>query len=117
MKRLFLASVAGLAALTMMQSANAADIARRQAMPTKAPAYFAPYNWTEEWTFGGHSARMSFWHRPLHAMTDAFTAAGFRISVISEPPPAPDTPRELLPPDMAGGTAFLGFLFFVLQAD
>jgi hypothetical protein len=27
---------------------------------------------------------MSFWHRPLHAMTDAFTAAGFRIAVISE---------------------------------
>jgi outer membrane immunogenic protein len=46
MKRLILAGVAGLAALTMMQSANAADIARRQAMPTKAPAYFAPYNWS-----------------------------------------------------------------------
>src|SRR5689334_22653977 len=46
MKRLILASVAGLAALTMMNSANAADIARRQAMPTKAPAYFAPYNWS-----------------------------------------------------------------------
>ena len=46
MKRLILAGAAGLAALTMMQSANAADIARRQAMPTKAPAYFAPYNWS-----------------------------------------------------------------------
>jgi outer membrane immunogenic protein len=46
MKRLILAGVAGLAALTMITSANAADIARRQAMPTKAPAYFAPYNWT-----------------------------------------------------------------------
>ena len=43
---------------------------------------------------------MSFWHRPLHAMTDAFTAAGFRISVISEPAPAPAA-RELFPDDIA----------------
>lgn len=34
---------------------------------------------------GGQTALMSFWHRPLHAMTDAFTAVGFRICVISEP--------------------------------
>jgi outer membrane immunogenic protein len=46
MKRLILAGIAGLAALMTVTSANAADIARRQAMPTKAPAYFAPYNWT-----------------------------------------------------------------------
>ena len=49
--------------------------------------YFATYNWTEEWTMGGQTAPMSFWNRPLHAMTDAFTAAGFRIAVISEPSP------------------------------
>jgi hypothetical protein len=30
---------------------------------------------------------MSFWNRPLHAMTDSFTFAGFRISIISEPLP------------------------------
>ncbi|MGZ6867965.1 MAG: methyltransferase domain-containing protein, partial [Blastococcus sp.] len=64
----------------------------------RTESYFETYNWTGEWTFGGHDALMSFWHRPLHAMTDAFTAAGFRISVISEPPPAPDTPRDLIPP-------------------
>jgi len=60
---------------------------------------------------------MSFWTRPLHAMTDAFTAAGFRIAVISEPPPAPGA-RELFTgrlPDTPSG-AFLCFLFFVLQA-
>ena len=49
-------------------------------------------------------------------MTDAFTAAGFRIAVISEPPAAPDTPRELFPPEFEGRTTFLGFLFFVLEA-
>ena len=50
-------------------------------------------------------------------MTDAFTAAGFRIAVISEPPPAPGA-RELFPEILADiRSAFLCFLFFVLQAD
>jgi len=62
---------------------------------------------------------MIFWTRPLHAMTEAFTAAGFRINVISEPPIAPDTPRELLPDFLADKPekAFLCFLFFVLEAS
>ena len=77
--------------------------------------YFATSNWTDEWTMGGQTARMSFWHRPLHAMTDAFTAAGFRIAVISEPEPAPAA-RELFPDDIAAKPRFLCFLFFVLQA-
>ncbi|HEY5378322.1 MAG TPA: outer membrane protein [Pseudolabrys sp.] len=46
MKRLVLASLGVLAVATIMSSANAADIARRHAMPTKAPLYAAPYNWT-----------------------------------------------------------------------
>ncbi len=58
--------------------------------------YFATCNRTEEWNMGGHTALMSFWTRPLHAMTDAFTAAGFRMAAISEPPPAPGA-RELSP--------------------
>ena len=77
--------------------------------------YFETYNWTEEWTIGGQAVPMSFWHRPLHAMTDAFTAAGFRISVISEPPPA-SAAYELFPDDLAAKPRFLCFLFFVLQA-
>ena len=81
------------------------------------PDYFATYNYISEWTAGGRSALLSFWTRPLHAMTDAFTAAGFRISVISEPAVAPDTPRELLPDKIADRRRFLCFLFFVLQAD
>jgi SAM-dependent methyltransferase len=80
--------------------------------------YFATYNWSEEWTHGGHTAQMSFWTRPLHAMTDAFTAAGFRIAVVSEPPPAPGA-RELFPNHLPGtpSGAFLCFLFFVLEAS
>jgi outer membrane immunogenic protein len=47
MKRVVLAGIGALAVVTMMGPANAADIARRQAMPTKAPIYMAPaYNWT-----------------------------------------------------------------------
>jgi hypothetical protein len=56
------------------------------------------------------------WHRPLQTMTDAFTAAGFRISVISEPPVAADTPPELLPQGMKHPTRFISFIFFVLEA-
>jgi hypothetical protein len=44
--------------------------------------YFATYNWTEEWTMGGQSTLMSFWERPLHAMTDAFITAGFLFFVL-----------------------------------
>lgn len=78
--------------------------------------YFATCDYTVEWTAGEQSAVLRFWDRPLHAMTGAFTAAGFRISVISEPAVASDTPRELLPDDIGDGRRFLCFLFFVLQA-
>ncbi|GLX01373.1 methyltransferase [Microtetraspora sp. NBRC 16547] len=81
------------------------------------PDYFATYNYVDEWTVGGQTALLSFWTRPLHAMTDAFTAAGFRITVISEPAVAPDTPRELLPDRIADRRRFLCFLFFVLHAS
>jgi SAM-dependent methyltransferase len=79
--------------------------------------YFATFQWSEENTFSGQSAVLTYWHRPLHAMTGAFTAAGFRIAVISEPHPAPGA-RELFPDTLADkpSGAFLCFLFFVLQA-
>jgi SAM-dependent methyltransferase len=78
--------------------------------------YLATYSWTEEWAMGGQTALMSFWHRPLHAMTDAFTTAGFRISVISEPQPVPEA-RELDPDGFRMLTTNPSFLFFVLHAD
>jgi SAM-dependent methyltransferase len=90
-------------------------IALMQREAGRKPDYFATRNRTEEWIMGGRTALMSFWTRPLHAMTDAFTAAGFRIAVISEPPPAPGA-RELFPEILADiPSAFLCFLFFVLQ--
>ena len=77
--------------------------------------YFAVTRYSEDYTLDGQTVWLTFWHRPLHAMTDAFAAAGFRIATVSEPPPAPDTPPELLPPEL-GGRPFMCFLFFVLEA-
>jgi SAM-dependent methyltransferase len=73
--------------------------------------YFATREWTFEWTFGGHRAPMTFWNRPLHAITDAFTAAGFRIAVLSEPP-VPQGAPALSPNPPPGASPC--FLFFVL---
>ncbi len=77
--------------------------------------YFETIRWSDENTFAGQTAVLTYWHRPLHAMTDAFTKAGFRISVISEPPPAPGA-RELFPAEIEAKPRFLCFLFFVLEA-
>lgn len=49
-------------------------------------------------------------------MTDAFAAAGFHIATLSEPPPAANSPPELLPPTLDEGGSFLCFLFVVLEA-
>jgi SAM-dependent methyltransferase len=78
--------------------------------------YFALTQWSDEYTFGGRTTRLTFWHRPLHAMTDAFAGAGFHTAVIGEPPVSPETPRELLPPQLGDRRRFLCFLFFVLEA-
>jgi SAM-dependent methyltransferase len=75
--------------------------------------YFQVCQRTEEWTIGDQTALISFWHRPLHAMTEAFTTAGFTISVISEPEPDPAA-RELFPDDITDKPRFL---FFVLHAS
>ena len=65
---------------------------------------------------GGQVVPMRFWSRPLHAMTDAFTAAGFRIAVISEPQPLP-VARELFPADLEQLATRPSMLLFVLRAE
>jgi ubiquinone/menaquinone biosynthesis C-methylase UbiE len=82
--------------------------------------YFQTRSRIEEWTFGSHSGQVTFWDRPLHAMIDAFIAADFRIAVVSEPSPAPDTPRELLSDyirDNNPSGSFVAWLFFVLETS
>lgn len=77
--------------------------------------YFATYEFTEEWTLGGTTVTMRFWHRPLHAMADAFAAAGFQIDVISEPQPDPAA-RDLFPEAFASLSTKPRFLFFATHA-
>ena len=79
--------------------------------------YFATHEYFEEYAFGGQDVVLSHWHRPLHAVISEFTAAGFRIAVVSEPPPAPGA-REAFPEVFAKRASgeFVCFLFFVLEA-
>lgn len=80
-------------------------------------SYFTTHAYAEEYTFSGQSVELALWHRPLPAITSAFTQAGFRIAVISEPAPAPGAherfPDQVKTPD----SAFLCFLFLVLEAE
>ncbi|WP_329180739.1 class I SAM-dependent methyltransferase [Streptomyces decoyicus] len=78
------------------------------------PDYFATTSYTFDWTFGGQTVPMKFWRKPLHAMTDAFTTAGFRLSVISEPQPDPAA-RELFPDEFHDFSTKTCFLFFVVE--
>ncbi|MGW6704946.1 class I SAM-dependent methyltransferase [Streptomyces sp. NPDC054956] len=79
------------------------------------PDYFATTSYTFDWTFNGQSVPMKFWRRPLHAMTDAFATAGFRLSGFSEPQPDPAA-RELFPEEFQALSTKTCFLFFVLEA-
>ncbi|NLU67759.1 methyltransferase domain-containing protein [Streptomyces sp. HNM0574] len=78
------------------------------------PDYFASTSYTFDWSFDGRLHPMRFWRKPLHAMTEAFTAAGFRITALSEPQPEPAA-RELFPEEFATLSTSTCFLFFVVQ--
>jgi SAM-dependent methyltransferase len=80
------------------------------------PDYFATTSYAVDWTFNGQTVPMRFWRRPLHAMLDAFTSAGFRPSVISEPQPLPAA-RELFPDDFHEFSTKPIFLFFLVEVS
>jgi SAM-dependent methyltransferase len=83
------------------------------AMLDPRPNYFATTSWTDDWNeLVGQPAPMAFWRRPLHAMTDAFTDAGFRLAVINEPKIDPAA-RDLYPDEFRNPK--LGFLIFVVE--
>ncbi len=79
------------------------------------PNYLATNSYSFHWTFDGQTVPMTFWRRPLHAMTDAFASAGFRLSRISEPQPDPAA-RELFPNDFEALSTQPNVLFFVVEA-
>jgi SAM-dependent methyltransferase len=60
--------------------------------------YFAVTKYSEDYLMDGQTVWLTFFHRPLHAMTDAFAAAGFRIATLSEPPPPPTPLRSCFHP-------------------
>jgi ubiquinone/menaquinone biosynthesis C-methylase UbiE len=76
--------------------------------------YFALTRYSEDYDFGEGTVWMTYWHRPLQDVMNAFIDAGFAIRRVTEPPPAADTPVELLP--HADGRSFICFLFFELAA-
>jgi SAM-dependent methyltransferase len=78
------------------------------------PDYFATTSYSFDWTLNGQSVPMRFWRRPLHAMTDAFTTAGFRLTIISEPQPDPAA-AELFPEGFHDLSTKTTFLFFVVE--
>ncbi|OMG52836.1 SAM-dependent methyltransferase [Tessaracoccus sp. ZS01] len=79
--------------------------------------YFPIVEWPMEVELAGTPATLMTWHRPLHAMVEDFTTAGFRITSISEPPVSDDTPEELLrqPDGRPIPRRFVSFLFFALE--
>lgn len=79
------------------------------------PNYFANTSYEFEWEFGGQRVPMRFWRKSLQSMLDAFASAGFRVTRINEPQPAPEA-RELFPNDFAHVSTAPVFLFFALEA-
>lgn len=81
--------------------------------------YFGVVEYSYDVEYDGREVIFTHWHRPLQAMSEAFTAAGFRIAVISEPPVDRGTPADLLPKHPTTGEPvyqFVSFIFFVLEA-
>jgi ubiquinone/menaquinone biosynthesis C-methylase UbiE len=81
--------------------------------------YFDVADFSYDAEHAGRTVVYTNWHRPLQAMSDAFTTAGFRISVISEPAIASDTPAEILPEHLKNlkqPARFISFIFFTLEA-
>jgi len=52
--------------------------------------YFAVREVTETWTKGSRAFDVTFWRRPLTAMTEAIASADFLIEQLTEPQPVPE---------------------------
>jgi ubiquinone/menaquinone biosynthesis C-methylase UbiE len=76
--------------------------------------YFAVKQVTETWTKGCGKFEVTFWRRPLTAMTQAIAAAGFVIEQLVEPRPLPEL-REREPSAYEALVKKPAFLFFRLR--
>ncbi|MGA8845029.1 MAG: class I SAM-dependent methyltransferase [Nocardioides sp.] len=77
--------------------------------------YFALTKYSEDYDYDDRTIWMTYWHRPLQDVLNTFIDAGFGIKRLTEPPPAADTPADiLLSPD---GRPFICFLFLDLEAS
>lgn len=80
-----------------------------------ADDYFAVKQVTETWTKGGRPYAVTFWRRPLTAMTEDIAVAGFVIERLVEPEPTPAVTAG--DPDAEGLLRTQPqFLFFRLRA-
>lgn len=80
------------------------------------PDYLATTSYCFDWELAGQRVPMRFWRRPLHAMFDAFSAAGFRVQQVSEPAPLPEA-AALFPEQFQHVVTSPCFLFFSLVAE
>ena len=76
--------------------------------------YLGVYEFTDHWEREGRTMEMRFWHRPLHAMVDAFTGAGLTVERVVEPRPRAEV-RELSPEAYERLTTRPHFIFFALR--
>jgi SAM-dependent methyltransferase len=75
--------------------------------------YFALTRYSEDYEHNGDGFTLTYWHRPLQDVINAFLDAGLVITSVTEPAVDPDTPTELLPPE---GRRFICFLYFALES-
>jgi SAM-dependent methyltransferase len=75
--------------------------------------YFAVTRYSEDYEHDGAAFTLTYWHRPLQDVINAFLDAGLVITSVTEPAADPDTPAQLLPPE---GRRFICFLFFALES-
>lgn len=76
--------------------------------------YFAVRQVTETWSMASEDFQVTFWRRPLTAMTEVIAAAGFLIEQLIEPQPSPEL-RERDPGAYALLSTKPRFLFFRLR--
>lgn len=78
--------------------------------------YFAVKQVTEVWSKGSGEFEVTFWRRPLTAMTEAVASAGFLIEQLVEPEPSPEL-RARDPDAYELLCTRPQFLFFRLRVD